>query len=187
MRQVLILYYSRHGSTATLAQQIARGVESVADTEAILRTVPPVSEVCESVADSIPEDGAPYATLDDLKHCAALALGSPCRFGNMAAPLLCSTGTGQSEPLWQYGRPVKILSGKDQYIMAIRSSEWQTRRCFHLNLQFARRPGNHTHLDDDTPAPSRHADQRPALCGCRSGQHTKWRYPLRFQSCFRKQ
>lgn len=87
MKNVLILYYSRHGSVASMAQHIARGVESVHDTQAILRTVAPVSEVCAAVADSVPAQGAPYATLDDLKQCDALALGSPGRFGNMAAPL----------------------------------------------------------------------------------------------------
>ncbi|MFM2317528.1 MAG: NAD(P)H:quinone oxidoreductase [Pseudomonadota bacterium] len=86
-KQVLILYYSRHGSIAAMAQQIARGVDSVADTEARLRTVAPVSEICATVADSIPDTGAPYACLEDLITCDALALGSPGRFGNMAAPL----------------------------------------------------------------------------------------------------
>lgn len=86
-KQVLILYYSRHGSVATMAQQIARGVESIAQTEARLRTVAPVSEVCEAIAPSIPDSGAPYVSLEDLKTCDALALGSPGRFGNMAAPL----------------------------------------------------------------------------------------------------
>ncbi|MEB4592930.1 NAD(P)H:quinone oxidoreductase [Candidatus Thiothrix sp. Deng01] len=87
MKTVLILYYSRHGSVAKMAQQLARGVESVPDSVAILRTVPEVSEICEAVADSIPDNGAPYVTLDELKACDALALGSPGRFGNMAAPL----------------------------------------------------------------------------------------------------
>ena len=87
MLEILILYYSRHGSVASMAQQIARGVEGVAGSEAVLRTVPEVSEICEAVADSIPASGAPYVTLDDLKACDALALGSPGRFGNMAAPL----------------------------------------------------------------------------------------------------
>lgn len=86
-KQVLILYYSRHGSIAAMAQQIARGVESIAQTEARLRTVAPVSEVCEAIAPSIPDSGAPYVSLEDLKTCDALALGSPGRFGNMAAPL----------------------------------------------------------------------------------------------------
>lgn len=86
-KQVLILYYSRNGSIAAMAQQIARGVESVTHTEARLRTVAPVSEVCEAVEPGIPDHGAPYASLEDLKTCDALALGSPGRFGNMAAPL----------------------------------------------------------------------------------------------------
>lgn len=87
MSYILILYYSRHGATAAMAHQVARGVEEVAGIEARLRTVPPVSTVCEATADSIPASGAPYAELDDLRHCAGLALGSPTRFGNMAAPL----------------------------------------------------------------------------------------------------
>lgn len=84
---VLVLYYSRTGSTAQLAQYIARGVESVAGIEARLRSVPPVSATCEAVDSAVPDQGAPYATLDDLRHCHGLALGSPTRFGNMAAPL----------------------------------------------------------------------------------------------------
>ena len=87
MKNVLILYYSRHGATVGMAQHVARGVESVAGCEAVLRTVPEISEVCEAVADSVPAQGAPYVSLDDLKMCDALALGSPGRFGNMAAPL----------------------------------------------------------------------------------------------------
>lgn len=84
---ILILYYSRTGAVAKLAQQIARGVEHIDGIEARLRTVPPVSTTCESVSPSIPETGAPYVTLEDLRDCAGLALGSPTRFGNMAAPL----------------------------------------------------------------------------------------------------
>jgi NAD(P)H dehydrogenase (quinone) len=87
MTKILIVYYSRNGSTLKMAQQIARGVESVAGTDAILRTVPDVSTVCEKVADSIPASGAPYATVQELESCDGLALGSPTHFGNMAAPL----------------------------------------------------------------------------------------------------
>lgn len=87
MAYVLVLYYSRYGATAEMARQVARGVESVPGLEARLRTVPAVSTVCEAVEDSIPPSGAPYATVDDLRHCAGLVLGSPTRFGNMAAPL----------------------------------------------------------------------------------------------------
>jgi NAD(P)H dehydrogenase (quinone) len=87
MVKILILYYSRDGSTAEMANLIARGVESVKGAEALLRTVPDISTVCEKTANSIPAEGAIYATLDDLKTCGGLALGSPTRFGNMAAPL----------------------------------------------------------------------------------------------------
>ena len=84
---VLIVYYSQHGTTADLARQIALGVESVPGCEAVLRTVPKVSAVCEAVEADIPDSGAPYCTAEDLKKCAALALGSPTRFGNMAAAM----------------------------------------------------------------------------------------------------
>ena len=85
--KILVLYYSQNGSTLNLARQIARGIESVAGCEAVLRTVPKVSTVCEAVEKDIPDSGAPYATAEDLKTCAALALGSPTRFGNMAAAM----------------------------------------------------------------------------------------------------
>lgn len=84
---VLVLYYSRQGATRQLAEQIAAGVEEVAGISARLRTVPSVSTECEAVAPDIPDEGAIYATLDDLRDCAGLALGSPTRFGNMAAAL----------------------------------------------------------------------------------------------------
>ena len=84
MSYILILYYSRYGATAEMARQVARGVES-AGMEARLRTVAAVSAVCEATEDAIPDSGAPYATLDDLRDCAGLALGSPTRFGNMAS------------------------------------------------------------------------------------------------------
>lgn len=84
---ILILYYSQAGSVAKLAQYIARGVEQVHGMEARLRTVPKVSTTCEAVDKAVPDEGAPYATLEDLRDCAGLAMGSPTRFGNMAAPL----------------------------------------------------------------------------------------------------
>lgn len=84
---VLVLYYSRHGSTLEMAKHIARGVEQVAGIEARLRTVPAVSPTTEASAPAIPETGALYCSEDDLKHCAGLILGSPTRFGNMAAPM----------------------------------------------------------------------------------------------------
>lgn len=87
MATILILYYSLHGSTKTLAQHIARGVEEIPSATAKLRTVPKVSTTCEAVAAEVPETGAPYATIDDLINSDGLILGSPTRFGHMAAPL----------------------------------------------------------------------------------------------------
>jgi NAD(P)H dehydrogenase (quinone) len=87
MIEILVLYYSRQGSTAALARQVARGVESVPGAQARLRTVAPVSTGIERAAPAVPESGAPYASAADLRECAGLVLGSPTRFGNMAAPL----------------------------------------------------------------------------------------------------
>lgn len=87
MPDVLVLYYSRGGSVAALARQIARGVESVPGMQARLRTVPPVAPVTQEAQPPVPKDGAPYVTRADLGECVGLALGSPTRFGNMAAPL----------------------------------------------------------------------------------------------------
>jgi NAD(P)H dehydrogenase (quinone) len=83
----LILYYSRHGSIANLAAHIARGVNAVAGVSARLRTVPPVTAQTETRLADVPPSGPPYATREDLQECAGLILGSPTRFGNMAAPL----------------------------------------------------------------------------------------------------
>jgi NAD(P)H dehydrogenase (quinone) len=87
MAKILVLYYSRDGATAEMANLVARGVGTVKGAEAVLRSVPEVSAVCEKTADTIPGEGPVYATLDDLAICDGLALGSPTRFGNMAAPL----------------------------------------------------------------------------------------------------
>ena len=98
---VLVLYYSHHGATAKMAEYVARGVEKVNGIEARIRTVPPVSPKTEAVEPEIPQSGPPYVTHDDLKKCAALALGSPTRFGNMAAPLKYFLDT--TSALWQSG------------------------------------------------------------------------------------
>lgn len=84
---VLVLYYSRNGATARLATEVCAGVDSVSAMHARLRTVPPVSAVCEATAPDLPDDGPLYCEQDDLRDCAGLVLGSPTRFGNMAAPL----------------------------------------------------------------------------------------------------
>lgn len=84
---ILVLYYSVHGATQTLAKHIARGVEKLDGIEARLRTVPSVSAKTKASAPAVPDTGAPYVELDDLRHCAGLAVGSPTRFGNMASAM----------------------------------------------------------------------------------------------------
>lgn len=106
MAEILVLYYSRHGSVAKMAQLVARGIEEIDGATARIRTVPAISAVCEATEESIPDEGAPYATHDDLRECAGLILGSPTRFGNMAAPLKYFIDS--TSDLWLGG----TLSGK---------------------------------------------------------------------------
>ena len=87
MIDILVVYYSRKGATAALAREVCQGVDSIAGAAARLRTVPAVSTVCEATEPPVPADGPPYATLSDLEECAGVIVGSPTRFGNMAAPL----------------------------------------------------------------------------------------------------
>jgi NAD(P)H dehydrogenase (quinone) len=104
--EILVVYYSRFGATAKMADLIARGIEDVSGARARVRTVPPVSAVSEATAPAVPPSGPPYAELEDLERCDGLILGSPTRFGNMAAPLrYFLAGTS---PLWLTG----VLSGK---------------------------------------------------------------------------
>lgn len=98
---VLVLYYSRQGSTAAMAQQVARGIELQAGVSARLRTVPAVSATCEQVEEDIPDEGPLFCELDDLAGCAGLVMGSPTRFGNMAAPL--KYFMDQTSALWLSG------------------------------------------------------------------------------------
>ncbi|HEX9707096.1 MAG TPA: NAD(P)H:quinone oxidoreductase [Steroidobacteraceae bacterium] len=104
MLDILILYYSRHGATAELARQVARGVDGVAGCRARIRTVPPLPN--PAAASTAPQDGAAYATHEDLRECAGLVLGSPVRFGNMAASLMAFFDGTSS--LWLTG----VLAGK---------------------------------------------------------------------------
>jgi NAD(P)H dehydrogenase (quinone) len=112
---VLVLYYSRNGSVANLAQQVARGIEG-SGMEARLRTVPAISAKCEATEPAVPEQGAPYATLEDLAGCSGLALCSPTRFGNMAAPL--KYFVDQTSDLWMKG----TLIGKPAGVFCSTSS-----------------------------------------------------------------
>lgn len=105
-RDILVLYYSHTGAVRQMAQMVARGIEKVPGMQARLRTVPRVSTVAEAVEPQVPDTGAPYAELRDLEECAGLAMGSPTRFGNMAAPLKYFLDTTSS--LWLKG----ALSGK---------------------------------------------------------------------------
>jgi NAD(P)H dehydrogenase (quinone) len=104
--EILVLYYSRSGATAELARQVCRGIEAVPGATARLRTVPPVSAASEAPAQPVPPSGPPYATLDDLRETEGLVLGSPTRFGNMAAPLKYFLDGTSS--LWLTG----VLAGK---------------------------------------------------------------------------
>lgn len=98
---VLVLYYSRYGATRLMAQQIARGIERTTGIEARLRTVPAISPVSEATEPAVPDEGAVYCSQDDLRHCAGLVLGSPTRFGNMAAPMKYFLDT--TSALWLNG------------------------------------------------------------------------------------
>lgn len=104
--EILVLYYSRYGAVKAMAQLVARGVEQVSGFGARLRTVPPVSANHQATAPAIPDSGAPYAEARDLEECAGLALGSPTRFGNMAAPMKYFWDS--TSELWLKGR----LAGK---------------------------------------------------------------------------
>jgi NAD(P)H dehydrogenase (quinone) len=104
--EVLVLYYSRHGAVKQMAQLVTRGIEQVPGATARVRTVPNVSTLCEATAPPVPSEGPPYVELDDLVQCAALALGSPTRFGNMASPLKHFLDT--TSTLWLRG----ALAGK---------------------------------------------------------------------------
>ena len=114
--EILVVYYSRYGATEALAREVCHGVDSVGDAAARLRTVPPVSAVTEAVEEAVPDDGPPFATRNDLDECAGLVMGSPTRFGNMAAPLkYFLDGTGSE---WLSG----TLAGKPAGLFTSTSS-----------------------------------------------------------------
>ena len=116
MKEILVLYYSHYGAVRQMAQFVARGIEQVPGAAARLRTVPKVSTVCEATEPGVPAEGAPFVELQDLEECVALALGSPTRFGNMAAPLkYFLDGTSA---LWLKG----ALSGKPAAVFTSTSS-----------------------------------------------------------------
>ncbi|MDA8092571.1 MAG: NAD(P)H:quinone oxidoreductase [Betaproteobacteria bacterium] len=117
MPEVLVLFYSRSGAVREMAHLVARGIEQVDGMRARLRTVPPVSTVCEAVAPAVPDAGAPYVLPSDLEECAGLALGSPTRFGNMAAGMKYFwDSTGE---LWRKG----TLVGKPAAVFTSTASQ----------------------------------------------------------------
>ena len=125
---ILVLYYSRFGATAEMANRIARGINEITGIEARIRTVPPVSAECETVADTIPDSGAVYCNEDDLRHCSGLALGSPTRFGNMAAALkyfidgtsnLWATGALVDKPAAVFSSSASMHGGQETTLLSM--------------------------------------------------------------------
>lgn len=128
MTQILVLYYSRHGNVARMASLIARGIEQVPGAIARIRTVPAVSAVCEAIEPDIPTEGAPHAELRDLEACDGLALGSPTRFGNMAAPLkyfldltgaLWTRGTLVGKPAAVFTSTATLHGGQESTLLSM--------------------------------------------------------------------
>jgi NAD(P)H dehydrogenase (quinone) len=128
MTEVLVLYYSRGGSVARLARQIARGIGEVDGVSARLRTVPPVAPVTVEAAPPEPEDGAPYVEKSDLSECAGLILGSPTRFGNMAAPMKhfidtlgaeWATGTLVGKPAAVFTSTASMHGGQESTLLSM--------------------------------------------------------------------
>ena len=128
MPEILVLYYSRGGSVARLARQVARGIGEVDGMQARLRTVPPVAPVTTIAAPPEPEDGAPYVVRRDLAECAGLLLGSPTRFGNMAAPLkyfldgtsnLWLTGALVGKPAGVFTSTASLHGGQETTLMSM--------------------------------------------------------------------
>jgi NAD(P)H dehydrogenase (quinone) len=128
MADILVLYYSRHGAVKEMARWVAHGVERVAGMSARLRTVPKVSTVIETVEPAVPDAGAPYCELADLEQCAGLALGSPTRFGNMAAPLkyfwdgtaaLWLSGTLAGKPAAVFSSTASLHGGQETTLVSM--------------------------------------------------------------------
>jgi len=125
---ILVLYYSRYGNVAEMARHIARGIDSVADCSARIRTVAAVSTVCEVTQAPIPDAGPPYVKHDDLNECAGLALGSPTRFGNMAAPMkyfldgtsdLWISGTLIGKPATVFTSTASLHGGQESTLLSM--------------------------------------------------------------------
>jgi NAD(P)H dehydrogenase (quinone) len=128
MTEVLVLYYSRHGNIAEMANIIARGISSVSECTARVRTVPPVSTTTQAVEQAIPDTGPPYVSHNDLQECDGLALGSPARFGNIAAPLkyyidstldLWVSGTMIGKPAGLFTSSATLHGGQESTLLSM--------------------------------------------------------------------
>jgi NAD(P)H dehydrogenase (quinone) len=151
MPYVLILYYSRHGAVKQMSQFVARGIESIDGIEARIRTVPAVSPTTEALDAPVPETGAPFVTLEDLKQCAGLVLGSPTRFGNMAAPLKYFLDTTSS--VWLSGSLVNKPAGVFTSTASLHGGQETTLLSMmlpliHLGCIIVGLPYTETHLSD---------------------------------------
>src|SRR3954468_17371817 len=174
MTDILIVYYSRHGATAELARHAGRGVAAVTGCTATLRTVPPVSAQSERPVKPVPDAGAPYATLDDLRRCDGLLLGSPTRFGNMAAPLkyfldgtssIWLDGTLSGKPAGFFSSSTTMHGGQESTLLSM-SLPLLHHGMLIVGLPFTERGVNHTQ-SGGTPYGATHvaslAPQRGAL------------------------
>lgn len=153
MNKILVLYYSRYGAVKQLAQHVARGIESENQSEAVLRTVPPVAPIIETIAPPVPDSGAPYATLDDLKNCDGLVLGSPTRFGNMAAPMkhfidslssLWLSGSLVNKPAAVFSSTSSLHGGQETTLMSMMTP------LFHLGFVLVGLPYTEADLNTTT-------------------------------------
>ena len=173
MSDILVLYYSRGGSVARLARQIARGIEEVDGMQARLRTLPPVAPVTRVAAPPEPEDGAPYVEKGDLAECAGLLLGSPTRFGNMAAPVKhfldtlgaeWASGTLVGKPAAAFTSTATMHGGQESTLLTMLVPLLH-HGCVVAGIPFTEAPLNTT-LTGGTPYGASHVagmDDRPEL------------------------
>lgn len=168
MAEILVLYYSRFGATQQMAELIARGVEQVSACTTKLRTVPPVSTNCEATEPSVPDSGAPYATLADLEHCNGLALGSPTRFGNMAAPMkyfldstsgLWLSGALAGKPAAVFTSTASMHGGQETTLLSMMLPLLH-HGCLLLGVPYTEPALTKTHTGGTPYGPSHHAGEK---------------------------
>jgi NAD(P)H dehydrogenase (quinone) len=194
MAEILVLYYSRGGSVARLARQIARGVGEVDGMAARLRTVPPVAPVTRQATPPVPEDGAPYVQPADLAECAGLLLGSPTRFGNMAAPMKYfldtlgadwASGTLAGKPAGVFTSTAAMHGGQESTLLSMHLPLLH-HGCLIVGIPFTEAALGHTrgggtpygasHVagTDDDPQPSADEAQLARALGRRVADVARW-------------